>query len=114
MKRIEKAKRDLGPLEFARQIPKMGYDTQLAWYRIAAKAVGLDVRRVGFVAQETAFPYCGALHWMPEDWMTYARKEVTRIYTEFARHCVAGSFPGYGNGEILPPAWMEETIEMNA
>ena len=106
--------RSAHPLEFSRQIPKMGYDTQLAWYRIAAKCAGLDVSRVGFVAQEAAFPYLGALHWMPDEWMSYARKEVMRIFFDFAKCLQSGHYPGYGNGTIMPPQWMEETIEMNA
>lgn len=106
--------RSAHPLEFARQIPRLGYDTQAAWYMIAAKAVGLDVSRFGFVAQEVTYPYLGALHWMPADWLTYAKKEVRRIYFQFAAHLESGKFPGYGNGELMPPAYLEEMIEMNA
>jgi len=42
--------RSAHPLEFAKDIPKLGYDTQLAWYRMGARCAGLDVSRCFLLA----------------------------------------------------------------
>lgn len=102
------------PLEFAREITSRGYDTQLAWYRIAAKCAGLTVDRCGLLAQESAFPYLAAIHWIGDDWLTYSRREIMRVYYEFAACLNSGKFPGYGSGEIMPPVWLQDAIEATA
>ena len=103
--------RSAHPLEFAREIPKLGYDTQMAWYRMGARCAGLDVSRCFLLAQESTFPYLPALHWMPDEWIDYARKEVMRVYLQFAACVRDNRYPGYGNGELLPPAWLQDAIE---
>lgn len=102
------------PVDFARHVVKYQYDKQLAFYSDGLKAVGMPVRYHYLLAQEKQPPYLHALHMIGPDWMEHARKEVDLLIHRWGDCAKSGKFPGYGNGELLPPLWMESIIEANS
>lgn len=102
--------RNAHPLDFAKTISKMGYDTQLAWYKMGLGANGIKVWSAAIIPQEKTFPYLTALYTLPNDWLDYAGTEVRRIFRAFERCLIRGEFPGYKSCEIAPPTYLEEAI----
>jgi len=105
-----KTSRETCPARFAASMARYGYDRQSAFYSAACHAVGRKIQRFGFLAQEKHGAYLPALHWMPHDWMQYSVKELHAMTMTLAHHIQTGEWPGFGAGEILPPAWLEERI----
>lgn len=97
-------------LEFAKTISKMGYDMQLAWYKIALEKNGVTVKQCAILPQEKQYPYLAAFYTLPSDWLAYATKEVKRIFRAFERCVISGKYPGYNSGEIAPPPYLDEAI----
>lgn len=109
-----KSARETSPERFAFAVRRMGYDFQAAFYHRAAMAAGLieDGALFGFLAQEKTPPYVPALHWMPEDWIDYARKELDATLHQIADACRNDRWPGIGANLLLPPPSVQEAIEM--
>ena len=102
--------RNAHPLDFAKTISKLGYDTQLAWYKMGLGANGIKVWSAAIIPQEKTFPYLTALYTLPNDWLDYAGGEIRRIFRAFERCLIKGEFPGYKSCEIAPPTYLEEAI----
>ena len=104
--------RESNPFQFARGVDRYGYDIQAAWYLDVLHIAGIEADRFGFVAVDSAPPYFAALHWMPEDWITYGRRRMERLLSGIDGCIQSGRWPGYGAGELQPPPYLEEVIEM--
>ena len=100
--------------EFARSIPRLGYDLQAAFYKLAVNSLGGEHDNFRFICQEKEPPYLAAIYDMPPDWMAYAEHELNAILSRVKTCLERDDWGGYISGQIMPPAYMEEIIEQIA
>jgi hypothetical protein len=105
-----KSCRTAHPREFAAQVGRLGYDLQVSYLDLA-RANGLDKRRLGFLAQDSFPPYLSTIHWLPEEWMKYARIRYRKILLDIADAIRRNDWPGYQSGVLMPPSWLAGEIE---
>jgi len=109
-----KSCQDASPDGFARQITRMGFDVQHAFYRRVAANLGALAPRFVFLAQEVEPPYECALHGLDPALSEIADAKVERAIRLW-RSCMEGkSWPGYG-GRIhyaMPTTWQINEHEM--
>ena len=106
-----KTTRNANAEDFARSMPKFGYDLQAAWYLRACRAVGLAKTRFRFIAQEKDQPYLSAIYDIPDDWLRYADHEISAILSRVKLCLESGRWEGHVSGELMPPAYMDSIIE---
>lgn len=109
-----KSTTDASPEVFSRQITRMGYHIQDAFYRRGARALGVVDPHFCFVAQSCEEPYECSLHACDPALQQIADAEVERAI-ELWRECVkANDWPSYG-GRIhwaMPTTYMITEHEM--
>ncbi len=90
-----KSTTDASPDGFSRQIPRMGYHIQDAFYRRCLRALGYPSPRFVFLPQECEPPYDCSLAGCSEALQQIADAEVERAIRLW-RECVSsGTWPGY-------------------
>lgn len=109
--------RTANPFEFARQAANLHYDFQAAWYCRVARLCNLTVNRFGFLAVDSEPPHYATIHWMPQDWLTYAwkgsplRLGAMTLLSNIHGALKADRFPAYEAGELMPPEWLLNQME---
>jgi PDDEXK-like domain of unknown function (DUF3799) len=102
------------PRAFAKSAANYGYHQQDAWYRDAARALGLSADPAFvFVIQEKEPPYLVTVAELDGDAIR-AGRDLNRIAIEIYRDCAeAGDWPGYSAGiELISlPAWAYRRLE---
>ncbi len=98
--------------KFARAAWEYGYGLQAAIYLDGARANGFDKRRFGFIAQDTEYPYCACIHWLPDPWLKWGAIWYRKVLLDIAEAVRLNDFPGYHNGKLMPPFWAREEIEL--
>jgi hypothetical protein len=94
--------------EFARQVAKMDYHLQAAWYTDGYQiASGKKVLGFIFLAIADAYPHLANPLMLDEDSMSAGRRMYRRALDTYAECDRTGSWPGYGNDVklISLPAW---------
>jgi hypothetical protein len=108
-----KSTTDVSPEAFSRQILRMGYHIQDAFYRRAAKALGIESPRFVFLAQSCEEPYECTLHDCHPALQEIADAEVVRAIGIW-RDCIkTGKWPSY-SGEVhsaMPTSYMMQEHE---
>lgn len=100
------------PAEFARQVPRMSYHAQAAWYIDGfASASGKTVLGFIFGAVETSFPFAAAACTLDDQAIQKGREENRRLLDQYATCYRTGVWPGYSEAiEIISlPAWVLNT-----
>lgn len=110
-----KSTTDASPDQFSRQLVRMGYHIQEAFYRRVARNLGTIGPRFVFLAQSVEQPYECSVHACDPSLQEIADAEVERAI-QLWRDCTAKKiWPSYG-GRIhyaLPTTWMMQQHEMN-
>ncbi len=104
------------PEVFGRQIARMGYDLQAAFYSSGLIANGCEEPRFVFLVQEIESPYACSLVELHSSYMEIAYAKYTRAVNLW-RECVArNEWPAYSANitTALPPSWamMKHETEM--
>lgn len=109
-----KSTESAAPEVFSRQIPRMGYHIQEAFYRRIARMLGATGPRFAFIAQSVEPPHECTLHGCDPALQEIADTEVERAIGLW-RQCVSTkSWPSYG-GRVhwaTPSTWMIQEHEM--
>lgn len=109
-----KSTTDVSPEVFSRQITRMGYHIQDAFYRRAAKALGVSSPRFVFLAQACEAPYECTWHDCHPALQEIADAEVERAIAIWRRCITKGVWPSY-SGEVhsaMPTTYMMQEHEM--
>lgn len=109
-----KSTTDVSPDVFSRQIVRMGYHIQDAFYRRGAKALGIVNPRFVFLAQSCEEPYECTLHDCHPALQEIADAEVERAIGLWRRCIMDGEWPSY-SGDVhsaMPTAYMMQEHEM--
>ena len=109
-----KSTTDASPEAFSRQIIRMGYHIQEAFYRRAAKALGIDSPRFVFLAQSCEEPYECTLHDCHPALQEIADAEVSRAISIWRTCITENRWPSY-SGEVhsaMPTSYMMQDHEM--
>lgn len=94
---------DASPAGFARQIYRMGYHLQAAFY---ADMYGVtDINGFTFVAVETTPPYPVGVYIPSPEMMQHGRELYARMLAQFDDCWRKQEWPGYDCGLIMPPGW---------
>lgn len=96
------------PAEFARQIGRMAYHRQDAWYRDGyALASGKKVLAFVFAAVETAWPYAATAIVLDDASVEQGRRECRRLVNRYAECLAADRWPSYTESiaTVSLPAW---------
>ena len=106
---------DAGPETFGRHAGRMGYHTQLAFYRLGLLALGVDLKATVVVAVESSPPYVPAVYIVEEADLDAAAVEVERLLHRFAMCKAEDDWPGYGPGMTVLrfPPWLFPHQEEN-
>jgi hypothetical protein len=99
---------DASPSGFARQIARMAYHYQDAWYTEGyARAAGVEVMGFVFVAVEDAWPFAACAVMLTDEERAAAAVENRALLTRFAECQRTNNWPGYSTGiEIVQlPRW---------
>lgn len=107
-----KSARTTSPRKFARDVAEYGYDIQGAFYLSVANECGLEKKRFGFLAQEKTAPYLNCVHWLPDDWLKYARLRYKKLLSDLAECVRIDLWEGPSSGMIEPPDFLAQEIEM--
>lgn len=102
------------PFEFARQIPRMRYHVQSAYYTDGyAQAADVDVMAFIFLAVETEYPYAASAVMLDDAALEQGRAEYRRNLDTYAACLKSGEWPGYPTGiqPVSLPAWALTDIE---
>ena len=102
------------PAEFARQIARMRYHVQAAYYSDGyAQAAGVDVLAFIFLAVETEYPYAASAVMLDDAALEQGRAEYRRNLDTYAACLKSGEWPGYPTGiqPVSLPAWALTDIE---
>ncbi len=102
------------PAEFARQIARMRYHVQAAYYTDGyALAAGVDVLAFVFLAVETEYPYAASAVMLDDAALEQGRAEYRRNLDTYAACLKSGEWPGYPTGiqPVSLPAWALTDIE---
>lgn len=97
---------------FRGDVDRFGYDIQAAFYLDAAKAVGHERKRFGFLAQEKTPPFLNCIHWMPDDWVKYARRKYRTTLSEIAENIRLNDWPNPPSTVLEPPEYLKPIIEL--
>ena len=98
---------DAGPETFGRHAGRMGYHTQLAFYRLGLLALGVDLKATVVVAVESAPPCVPAVYIVEEADLDAAQVEVERLLHRLAMCKAEDDWPGYGGMKVLRfPPWL--------
>lgn len=109
-----KSTTDASPEGFSRQIVRMGYDFQEAFYRRVARALGVTGPRFVFLAQECEPPYECSLHGCDPAMQEIADAKVERAIRIWQQCTKTKEWPSYG-GRIhwtIPTTWQMNEHEM--
>lgn len=110
---------DARPSEFTRQIARMRYHVQNAYYSDGyAIASGLPVLGFLFASVEMEYPYAASAIMLDEDSIEQGRKDYRRALDTYAECLSSGSWPAYGDEVHLTrlPGWAfddEEEMEIS-
>lgn len=108
---------DASPAGFVKAVERFGYDQQDAWYRDAAREVGLDEDPAFlFIVQEKVPPFLVAVHQIEPEWVEHGRAK-NRAAIDLYSECVAtDTWPGYDEGihTAVMPSWLRRQIEAAA
>jgi hypothetical protein len=102
------------PEAFSRHVLNMCWHAQLAWYRIGARAAGIDVQSCKLIGVEAQPPHNVTVLRIPERWLI-AGEQLCTAWAERHRACeAADAWPGYVQCEVdaIEPAWMAEGPEL--
>lgn len=102
------------PAEFARQIARMRYHVQDAYYSDGyALAADVDVLAFIFLAVETEYPYAASAVMLDEASREQGRAEYRRNVDAYAVCMETGEWPGYPAGiqRISIPRWIRADTE---
>jgi exodeoxyribonuclease VIII len=89
---------DASPNEFRRQIARMGYHVQAAWYSDGyEKASNKAVLGFIFAAVETEFPYAACPIMIDDEAMRQGRQDYRRLLDLYAQCRFTEAWPGYAN-----------------
>jgi exodeoxyribonuclease VIII len=102
------------PAEFARQIARMRYHVQAAYYTDGyALASGRDVLGFIFLAVETEYPYAASAVMLDDASLEQGRADYRRNVDAYARCLAANEWPGYPAGiqPVSLPSWAMTDIE---
>ena len=103
---------DASPAQFARQVARMGYHRQAAFYSDGyAEASGLPVLGFVFIAIETAWPYLSSAVMLDDESLAKGREEIAALLPRFAACKASNAWPGYSDAiELVSlPAWALST-----
>lgn len=109
-----KTTEDVSPEVFSRQITRMGYDIEDAFYRRIARDLGTTGPRHVFLAQSCEPPYECSLHGCDPSLQEIADAEVERAIHLWRICSTTKAWPSYG-GRIhyaLPTNWQIQNHEM--
>lgn len=103
-----KSTTDASPDGFSRQIPRMGYHIQDAFYRRCLRALGYPSPRFVFLPQECEPPYDCSLAGCSDALRQIADAEVERAVRLWAECVSSGTWPGYPKDICYaePPSYM--------
>lgn len=99
---------DASPDDFRRQIARMAYHVQDAWYSDGyEKASGKTVLGFIFAAVETERPYAASPIMLDDEGVQQGRRDYRRLLNSYAQCRRTGIWPGYSNTiEVVTlPAW---------
>lgn len=99
---------DASPREFARQVARMGYHRQAAFYSDGYEiASGRKVLGFVFVAVETAWPFAASAAMLDDASLEQGRVEIAELLPRFAACRAKNEWPCYGDSIslITLPAW---------
>lgn len=97
--------------EFARQVPRMGYHLQNAWYRDGFEtAAGIQVLEFIFIVIGNEWPHPISLVALDEQGVSVGRSMYRRALDIYAECMSTGKWPGYQSGiqTISLPKWAQE------
>lgn len=103
---------DAGPRQFARQVARMGYQRQAAYYSEGYEhASGKRVLGFVFVAVETEWPFAAGAYMLDDESLAKGRAENTELLSRFAMCRSADHWPAWGDAISLIslPAWALST-----
>lgn len=95
------------PNEFARQVARMDYHMQGAFYSDGDAAVtGEDIRAFLFLAVEDDYPYAASLNLLDERDIDVGRAKARRLTNLYAACRATGEWPAFpGINQVSLPAW---------
>jgi hypothetical protein len=110
-----KSTTDASPEGFGRQIMRMGYDIQHAFYRRIASILGATAPRFVFLAQECEPPYECALHGLDPACIDIADAKVERAIRAWRGCMTSKQWPGYGGRihYVMPTTWQLSEHELS-
>ncbi|HEX7387839.1 MAG TPA: PD-(D/E)XK nuclease-like domain-containing protein [Castellaniella sp.] len=103
------------PHEFARQVARMRYHVQAAYYSDGfAKAAFVDVLAFLFLAVETEYPYAASVTMLDDDAMEQGRAEYHRNLETYAQCLKSGQWPGYSTAveTVSLPRWALTDVDI--
>lgn len=109
-----KTTEDVSPETFSRQITRMGYHFQEAFYRRIARNLGAVGPRFFFLAQSVEPPHECSLHGCHESLQEVADAEVEQAIHLWRVHTKSKQWPSYG-GRVhyaIPTTWQLQQHEM--
>ena len=109
-----KSTKDASPDSFSRQIIRMGYDFQDAFYRRGLRALGHDNPQFSFLAQEIMAPYACSIHACHQALKEIADAQVEYAIKTWAKCLREKHWPGYSGMLTVaePTAWQLADHEM--
>jgi hypothetical protein len=99
-----KTARTIAKLPFLKQAKWLGYDGQLAHYRMGCRANGLDVQKVVLIAVENSAPFDVGVFVWDEERLLVAEQEVRALLDRLAECIQTRTFPGQHPDEVLVEA----------
>lgn len=103
---IKKA-RSSEPRAFVRQAYALGYDLQLAHYRLGyINRHGKVPARVGFLAVEWDAPHNYSLVWLDDAFIAEGERRRELAFERIAGCVASGVWPSHGEYIAKPPAWV--------
>ena len=95
------------PQAFARQVARMGYHRQAAWYSEGwAAASGDEVLAFVFVVVEPAWPFAACAAMLDEQSVESAQKENEALRARFSECQRSGQWPAFAGIQLVTlPAW---------
>lgn len=86
---------DASPAAFSRQIARMGYHIQNAFYERMVKALADETPAFILIAQEVDPPFAVSFHGVAPSLLEIGRYEVERAVRTWAKCMESGTWPGY-------------------
>lgn len=109
-----KSTKDASPESFQRDFVKYGYHIQGAFYRRAAKALGMDCRGFAIIATENSAPFCSAVYELSENALMLGDQIINRLLPVWQECQKTNEYPGYP--EVIttldPPAWELKNLDV--